>query len=149
MHKDPAWTFKKWPKKEEDVEVYNNKIQQDKEKQDELIDTIKDRLKLDNLELKVVDAYKTVKDGRKIHFKYAKANQRTDEQNDVYNTWRENNPIRHVGPQHYFKMPKVKPGQKKKVDLTPLEDADGRKTYFSDRKITDKKTYKPMKGHLF
>lgn len=74
-----------------------------------------------------------------------------DEDKEVYANYLEQNPRKHVGPQHYWKFPKVDP--RKKVDrkniIQQKEDDNGNKVYFMDRTFTDKVVYKPMKKHIF
>lgn len=109
-------------------------------------DAIKTKQGLKNFNLEVRDKFEQVKKRGFIPFKY-EIRQKKEEEENVYNLYLEQNPKKHVGPQHYWKMPKQDP-RKKPTDKFPDEE-DGAKTYYLDRKKTDKRVYKPMKGHIF
>lgn len=78
---------------------------------------------------------------------------KTDDEKEVYANYLEQNPKKHVGPQHYWKFPKLDPRKRKKDDkkliIQQKEDDNGNKVYFMDRGFTDKFVSKPMKKHLF
>jgi len=124
-------------KKELDTENYNT-----------LIDTIKEKSGIKDFNLQVTNAFNTVKDKGKIHFSY-NIRKKKEEEQEVWEKYLEENPRKHVGPQHYWKYPKVNPRKKPNQIKIPLEDDNGQKLYFMDRKITDKRVYKPMKNHIF
>jgi len=69
---------------------------------------------------------------------------------EQYDKWKEENPMKWPGPQQYFKTPFVTL-EKKKTKKGEEEAADDgeKKEIYCDRKKTDKRIYKPMKGHIF
>ena len=141
----PKWNFQKFPKKEEEESVLQAKKELDKDRYDGLMETIKEKTKLENFNLHISNAYNTVRDNRKIRFKYTVPKKSETEQ-ECYDKWKEECPKKYVGPQHYWKYPKIKPGKKVKI---PTEDDNGNKVYFMNRKETDGRIYKPMKKHIF
>ena len=71
---------------------------------------------------------------------------------EQYDKWKEENPAKWPGPQQYFKTPlekfevtKIKNGEEGEA---AADDGD-KKEFYSDRRKTDKRIYKPMKGHIF
>ena len=79
--------------------------------------------------------------GRLITKFYPKTEYKTEEH---YVAAEEDHPKKHVGPQHYWKMPKeVRNKRKYKAMLETLEDDDGNKLYYMDRRKTDKRVYIP------
>lgn len=125
-------------KKEADSEAYK-----------ELSSTILEKQKIKSLNYDVRGAWSTVKNRGQILFSYQKTNRRNEEEQEVYDRFREENPIKYVGPQHYWKMPKLKPKQLLKMNVKLPKDDGEVKNYYMDRKITDKTAYKPMKKHIF
>lgn len=113
------------------------------------METIKEKTKLNDFNTYISKAYNTVRHRGNLHFKYVLPNQRKEEEQEVYDKWLEENPKKHVGPQHYWKVPKVNPKKHPSKVKFPDEDENGNKTYFLDRKVTDKRVYKPMKNHVF
>lgn len=129
--------------------MYNNKIQLDKDKYESFMETIKEKTKLKDFNIHVSKAYNTVRDRGQILFKYTLENQRKENEQEAYEKYVTENPKKYVGPQHYWKFPKIDPRKKPGQIKIPTEDENGQKTYFLDRKTTDKRVYKPMKQHLF
>jgi len=83
-----------------------------------------------------------------IHFEYKKPTDFNDDEHTAYREWKTIAPNKHVGPQHYWKtLPYDKSHKKRKEELN--QDDDKPKTYYLDRKLTDKRVYKPMKTHIF
>jgi hypothetical protein len=113
------------------------------------METIKEHAKLKDFNLHITNAYNTVRDKGKFHFKYTLPNQRKTEDQEVYDKWKEECPKKYVGPQHYWKYPKVNPRVKPDKVKIPTEDDQGNKVYMMDRRKTDKMIYKPMKKHIF
>ena len=65
------------------------------------------------------------------------------ENEEQYQTYKENNPFTSIGPQQYWKLPKEKPGKKNKSNYEVIEDDKGNKIYYMDRRKTDKRVYNP------
>lgn len=142
----PKWNFQKHLKKEEEIEKEVSRKEQEKERQDSLFDAIKEKQGLKDYNLKVREAFATVKNRGNIHFSYT-VRQKKEEEQTAWESYLEQNPKKVVGPQHYWKYPKV--GYKVKKDYKPPEEDDNGKTYFQKREVTDKRIYKPMKKHIF
>ena len=81
---------------------------------------------------------------------------------DQYQKYAEENPKKHVGPQHYWQThPYKNPYKKKKKSEDDLPDEkpddeksvvvddEGKKKFYINRQRTDKVQYKPMKKHIF
>lgn len=100
-----------------------------------------------DLNIHIRDSFYKVKTRGNIPFAYT-VRQKKEEEQEVWERYLEQNPKKYVGPQHYWKYPKI--GYKTKKDWRPPEEDDnGNKTYYMRREMTDKKVYKPMKKHIF
>lgn len=120
-----------------DVDNYNS-----------LMETIKEKTKIADFNLQVSKAFNTVRDNGKFYFSY-NVRKKKEEEQEVWDKYLEENPKKHVGPQHYWKYPKINPKTKPNKIKIPTEDEGGQKLYLMDRKVTDKRVYKPMKNHIF
>ncbi len=147
LPKAPAWNFQNHNKKEEEIEKEQARKELEKEQIENVTEKVKDKQKLKDYDLKVRDAFETVKNKGNRHFTYTLRKRKEDEQ-EVWDRYLEQNPKKHVGPQHYWQYPKL--GYKIRPDYKPpTEDDAGQKVYFMKRETTDKKIYKPMKKHIF
>jgi hypothetical protein len=145
--KTPVWSFKKHQKKEEEIEKETSRKEQEKEKYDSVLSAVKDKQRLENMDVQVVKAYNVVKSRGNIHFSYMQRKKKEEHQ-AVWDNYIEQNPRKYVGPQHYWKYPKMGFKVKKGFRL-PEEDEKGNKAYYMNREMTDKRVYKPMKKHVF
>jgi hypothetical protein len=132
------------PKEEE---IFERREEIIKEKVDNTINKLIER-KVDLVE-DVFKYDKYLKANKKIKFQYKVPGEFL--QTDEYKTYIEENPKKHVGPQHYFKTkPFNKHKKKKKADDDEgAKDNEEDKTEYIDRRVIDKKVYKPMKRHIF
>lgn len=126
-----------------------SKKEADKEAYKELTSAILEKQKIESFDYDVRRAWTTMKNRGQILFKYETTNRRNADEQEVWDRFREENPIKHVGPQHYWKMPKLKPKQLLKMNVKLPKDDGEVKNYYMDRKKTDKTAYKPMKKHIF
>lgn len=152
MPRAPVWQIKEpVPINQEVVErrkeAWENKFEKSKEKIEAHKKTVQDPMA----------AFVNLKKKGQILFKYNAFKGTKDDEKipeGVIALREEKKKAKNVGPQHYFlKKPTNWHKKKKKVDeINPIEvvvDDNGKKTWFNDRDVTEKKIYKPLKGHLF
>lgn len=137
----PAW---KYPLPKKNMENLKFKEEAYKEKYNDYLDT--KGITSKDLWIQVRDSFHAVTHhGENLHrickeFKY--------QDTDQYQTYKENNPKVHIGPQQYWKTPKTRPGSKRKDNnFSAITDDSGRKVYFMDRRKTDKRVYIPNLRH--
>jgi len=107
-----------------------------------------------NLVVDVRQTFYNMKRFKKLDFQYHQKTNYNDpdpEKWEQYKKWKEENPQTYPGPQQYWKtLPYSKTKKKKKDDdESEKQEEDGPKKYLQNREVTDKRVYKPMKGHLF
>lgn len=121
-----------------------------KEKEQTVSEAVKDKQQIKSFNINVSEATKKVKKSIPATKMYPKL-EKKDNEKDALERYLEQNPKTSVGPQHYWKYPKLtwKQENKKGGPDLPLEDKDGKKTYFKKREATDKFAYKPMKSYFF
>jgi len=145
LKKAPQWKIHPpLPKNQEVLERVNQINTERFDKIKEKFDKYKIDLKRDAME-----SYKGVKDYKKLRIKYHEPQSKTEE----YIKWREENPLKYPGPQHYFTTPLQDFSNKKKKKNDEEEgDNQGEEPQNKnhvDRKKIDKKVYKPLKTHFF
>lgn len=145
----PKWgIYKPIEKTDDDIERQKSVQEALKERNDAVIEKVKEKTKIKDLNLQIPLAFsKTVRDIGKT-MRIIKTYKMTEDEQEVYDKYKEENPKKFVGPQHYWKYPKENFRKKKQKEI-PKEDENGNKLYFLKRETTDKRVYKPMKNHLF
>lgn len=114
----------------------------------EITEKILDKHHLKSLNVDVLKAYDTVKRRGNILISMAKpykeSQEFADKPHKIFSDV--------IGPNHYWKMAKPTFNFRKKTKenlYETKEDNDGNKIYMMDRKITDRKLYKPMNTTVF
>ena len=143
--KAPGWKYPKNVDRPTDkIQIRDDLI---KEKANKVIDFLKEKNVSMNID--VPGAYFNVQDKRKGRTKYHEDFKKPNQ----YDEWKKLCPPKYPGPQSYWKTDPVKfvAGKSKPVDNMKNDEAEeGKdKVYKMDRKKTDKRQYKPMKGHIF
>lgn len=139
----PAWKFNTLKEKNEHLET---KEETYKEKTEEYMNN--NNLEAKDLWVDVRKSFHNVTHHGELLMKiYPKTNVAEEEH---FKQCREDNPIIQIGPQQYWKMPKIPKGSnpqkmtyEKLVASAPEEDSKGNKAYYMDHKMTDKRVYKP------
>ena len=77
-----------------------------------------------------------------------------EEEKEKHKTWQTERPKKKPGPQSYWKtqpLSKLKSSKSvsKSAKYSTVENSDGTKTLFIDRKVTDKAIYKPTSSVIF
>ncbi|MCQ2817127.1 MAG: hypothetical protein MJ252_07670 [archaeon] len=133
MKRYPAWKiYKPTPR----PETANVKDQMMKEKIENYLND--KNLKEDDLNLQIRQTFYNVTHHGKVYMTIHKP---SDWKNEPHHqSAEEQNKYGHPGPDYYWRMPKETYG--KKVELGTIEDANGNKIYYMDRRKTDKRVYK-------
>ena len=77
-----------------------------------------------------------------------------EEEKEKFKTWQTERPKKKPGPQSYWKTQTFSKVNKKSTSksvakYSTVENSDGSKTLFIDRKVTDKAIYKPCSSVIF
>ena len=77
-----------------------------------------------------------------------------DEEKEKFKEWQTQRPKKKPGPQSYWKTQAFSKITKKNLSkseakYSTVENSDGSKTLFIDRKVTDKAIYKPTSSVIF
>lgn len=135
MYKAPAWRICKPTEKTDIAKEKENLL---KEKVDNYLND--KGISEKDLHLQVRQSYYNVTHHGKC---FMKIQPQTDWKNEEHHQKaEEDHPYQSPGPDHYWRMPKSAYGSRKKVELHDIEDANGNKIYYMDRRRTDKRVYK-------
>lgn len=139
----PTWKFNTLKAKNEHLETKEEAL---REKTEEYMNN--NELEAKDLWVNVPKSFHNVKHHGELLMKFYPKTKVEEEEH--YQQCREENPIVQIGPQQYWKMPKMPKGKnpakmtyEKLVGSGPEEDKSGNKVYYMDHKITDKRVYKP------
>lgn len=114
----------------------------------EVTEKILDKQKLKSLNINVQEAYDKVKKRGNIKISMKKPYKETQEfaekPHKIFSTV--------IGPDQYWKMPKPTFSLRNKTKenlFETKEDSDGNKIYLMDRKLTDRRLYKPINTTVY